>query len=101
VNLNLLGYTKTLNVCRLLPRLQEYPGVPPEKLPEHEKPSRVHFDNLGERFQAATHAGVKGKHLRAVTILGTVLSRRTSTNRGQWCMPMNVDAVICAPSASF
>ena len=47
--------------------------MPREKLPEHVKPaSRVHFDNLGERIQAATHAGVKGKHLRAVTILGTV-----------------------------
>lgn len=41
-----------------------------EELPAHVKQSRVHFDNLGERITAATHAGVKGKHLRAVTILG-------------------------------
>ena len=56
-----------------IPHLQEYPGLPHDKLPEHVKPSRVHFDNLGERFKASTHAGVKGKHLRAVTILGIVL----------------------------
>lgn len=41
-----------------------------EKLPEHVKQTKIHFDHLPERIQAATHAGVKGKHLRAVTVLG-------------------------------
>lgn len=45
--------------------------MPVEKPPEHEPLGKFHFDDLPNRIQAATHAGVKGKHLRAVTVLGT------------------------------
>lgn len=44
--------------------------MPEDKLPDYVKKSRVHFDDLPNRIKAATHAGVKGKHLRAVTVLG-------------------------------
>ena len=62
--------------------------MPAEKLPKHLRPSRVHFDNLPERIQAATHAGVKGKHLRAVTILGALLSFAPA-NDASLCNPMS------------